>query len=76
MVLYIDGGRVSSSTFRGIAALGAVMFEKYVCKIKAYCNWIKQIKSVELRTWGPVNMVLIPPRWSYCHVVRIYLVNP
>ena len=49
MVLYIDGGRVSSSNFRGIAALGAVMFKKYVCKIKAYCNWIKYIKSVELR---------------------------
>ena len=28
MVLYIDGGRVSSSNFRGIAALGAVMFKK------------------------------------------------
>ena len=41
MVVYIDGGRVSSSTVRGIAALGAVMFEKYVCKIKAYCNRIK-----------------------------------
>ena len=41
MVLYIDGGRVSSSNFRGIAALGAVTVKKYVCKIKAYCNWIK-----------------------------------
>ena len=40
MVLYIDGGRVSSGNFRGIAALGAVMFKKYICKIKAYCNWI------------------------------------
>ena len=41
MVLYIDGGRVSSSNFREIAALGAAMFKKYVCKFKAYCNWIK-----------------------------------
>ena len=41
MVLYIDGGRVSSNNFRRIAALGTVMFKKYVCKIKAYCNWIK-----------------------------------
>ena len=41
VVLYIDGGRVSSSNFRGIAALGAVMFKKYVCKIKAYYNRIK-----------------------------------
>ena len=41
MVLSIDGGRVSSCNFRGIAALGAVMFKKYVCKFKAYYNWIK-----------------------------------
>ena len=34
MVLYIDGGGgVSSSNFRGIAALAAVIFKKYVCKI-------------------------------------------
>ena len=30
MVLYIDGGRVSPSNFRGIAASGAVIFKKYV----------------------------------------------
>ena len=41
MVLYIDGGRASLSNFRRIAALGAVMFKKYVCKTKAHCNWIK-----------------------------------
>ena len=61
MVLYIDGGRVSSCNFKRIAALSAVMFKKYVCKIKAYCNWIKLIKSVELITWDPVNMMLVLP---------------
>ena len=34
MVLYIDGGRVSSSNFRGIAALGAVMFKKMSVRLR------------------------------------------
>lgn len=34
MVLYIDGGRVSSSNFRGFAVLAAVMFKKMSVRLR------------------------------------------